>query len=795
MVFAIKEINENPRLLPNVTLGFRIYDSYLNPRWTYHATLHLLSPWKRFAPNYRCDSQDNLFAIIEGFFSAASSQIPSVFGMYKIPQLSYGYASPTVEDIQFVSLYQMIPNEALQYKGILQLLLHFDWTWVGFFDFGIHMNSEWFMEHMVPEFSKNGICFDFIDTAFKYGMDKGVRELMKWFEKVNDKLMKTQANVLIFYGDHYSIILFRYFLSNTMCKNHFKKPKGGVWLLTAHQEIKSIPSHRNWSTQYFHGALSVAIHSNKVPGFQEFLLRRSPSNSKGDGFLQDIWALAFSCVFPNSFLRNSQDFISTGNCTGEEKLENLPQPYLETSMTGRSYTIYNAVYVVAHALHAIFLSKSSRRLREGKRKELQNFQPWQLHHFLRDVSFNNTAGDKVSLVQKEELEGRFDVINWVTLPNQSLIKQKVGNIDLQAPADQGFSINEDIILWDYWFKQRRPHSVCAENCHPGYRKKKKEGKPFCCYDCAPCPEGKISAQKDMDDCFECTSDHYPNKEQNFCIPKVVTFLSYEEPLGISLALIALLFSLITALILGLFTKHHNTPIVKANNRSLTYTLLLSVFLCFLCVFLFIGQPGKVTCLLRQTAFGIIFSMAVSSVLAKTVTVILAFWTTNRDPNGGRGVGKRLAKSFVLSCTLTQAVICGLWLVISPPFSDADMHTFTEEIILNCNEGSAIMFYCVLGYMGFLATASFFVAIPARKLPDSFNEAKFITFSMLVSCSVWMTFVPTYLSTKGKYMVAVEVFSILASSAGLLGFIFLPKCYIIVLKPELNHRVHLIRRKH
>ncbi|XP_052602608.1 vomeronasal type-2 receptor 116-like isoform X7 [Peromyscus californicus insignis] len=396
---------------------------------------------------------------------------------------------------------------------------------------------------------------------------------------------------------------------------------------------------------------------------------------------------------------------------------------------------------------------------------------------MNHCSFNTTlewlSQHRFDMVLSEEGYNLYNAVYAVAHTYHEIISQQVDSQHIAKT--QG-------IFYDC---HQVPTSTCSVKCTPGFRKFHQEQTADCCFDCAWCPENEISNETDMEQCVSCPDDHYSNAEHTHCLQRHVSFLAYEDPLGMTLACMSLCFSAFTALVLGAFVKYNDTPIVKANNRILSYILLISITFCFLCSLLFIGHPNIVSCILQQTTFGVFFTVAVSTVLAKTITVVLAFKLTTPGRRI-RGMLVSGAPNFIIPiCTMVQIVLCGIWLVTSPPFIDTDTHSEHGQIIIVCNKGSVIAFHFVLGYLGSLALGSFTVAFLARNLPDRFNEAKFLTFSMLVFCSVWVTFLPVYHSTKGKVMVTVEVFSILASSAGLLGCIFGPKCYVILMRPNSN----------
>ncbi|KAG6539401.1 type-2 vomeronasal receptor [Crotalus adamanteus] len=754
-IFVIQAVNKNSQLLHNLTLGYSIHDNYLSTLATSDALLDTLSTGEVNVPNYSCGRKDNILALLDGAKRDISIQMSTLVGIYKVPQITCSFVSEVLSDKrQFPYFYRMAPKDGIQYPAIIQLLLHFRWILIGLFASDTE-KGENFMKMFTPMLVRNGIC---VVISQRFSMTAPTAPLRDGMSKWR------RVNVFVFFTDFSTMM-------DGIRHVHFaleglpQPIEGKIWIITLFGGLP-VKSHRLY--EYVHSIWNFYIQERGYDDtFQPFIFVEPQFQNQ-----------SFHCSFSKHIL----SVKVRRRCTQKEPLES--EGKRNSDKYRIDYRAFSVIKTLAHALNAAYSSRSKRK----KKKWLValRLQPWQLHPFLKKNEFCNFSEMKMYVDQNGDLIADLHIMSLFVFPEENYIEEQTGSFERQR-----LIISQDTLSLLKWLNKSLPQSICVENCHPGFVKWAREGEPVCCYDCIPCPEGTISTQEDTQKCTKCPDDQYPTEDRVQCIPKRITFLSYEEHLGIILVSFALLMFLTTGFVLIIFLKYLQTPIVKANNRELSYILLVSLFLCFLSSFLFIGQPRKATCLLRQTVFSIVFSVAVSSVLAKTITVVLAFLATKPGNRVRTWLGKSLANSIIFSGSAGQIFICALWLGISPPFPDSDLHSQPGEIILQCNEGSVTMFYVVLGYMCFLAAICFTVAFLARNLPGAFNEAKLITFSMLVFCSVWVSFLPSYLSTKGKSMVVVQIFSILASSAGLLGCIFFPKCYIIILRPDLNTKEHLM----
>uniref|UniRef100_A0A8C6XTN4 Receptor ligand binding region domain-containing protein n=1 Tax=Naja naja TaxID=35670 RepID=A0A8C6XTN4_NAJNA len=355
LVFAIKEINGNPNILPNVTLGFQIYDSYFNERMTNQATLGLLSIQNRFVPNYRCNMQKNLMAVIGGLDFDTSLHMSSILMIYNMPQISYGSFAPD-DQIQAPFFYRMVSNEAHQHTGIVELLLHFGWKWVGFLAVD-NESGEIFLQKLQLLLSQRGNCYAFSERIPKATyIEEYINTMQKWIH-IHQVIIKSKANAVVVYGEIFSMFSLQTLIGLGEWQNKTHYSMGKVWIMTAQLDFASTSYQIGEDIHVFHGSISFTVPSGEVQGFKSFLQQRDIFQTNEDSFLEHFWTQTFRCLFPDSKMAKH----NSEACSGQEKLDNLPSLAFEMSMTGHSYSIYNAVYVVAHALHALYQSKSKHR--------------------------------------------------------------------------------------------------------------------------------------------------------------------------------------------------------------------------------------------------------------------------------------------------------------------------------------------------------------------------------------------------------------------------------------------------
>ncbi|XP_031156862.1 extracellular calcium-sensing receptor-like [Sander lucioperca] len=773
MIFAIEEINNSSDLLPGVTLGYRIFDSCPSIPLSISASLNLMNRYD--SGEGSCSKLSNVHAVIGETTSTSTIGIARTMGPFHIPVISHSATCACLSNRRdYPSFFRTIPSDFYQSKALAKLVKYFGWTWVG----AIRTNSDYGnggMATFLEAAEREGVCVEYSVAIYR-------TDPRKWFLEVVDMIKKSTSKVIVAFADGTDLdILFKELHAQNVTGLQWVGSEG--WIT-----YRYIASPVNYAV--VQGAVGFAALNAHIPGLQEFLANSRPSTTPGDQGLVELWETVFGCTLTPQAETQAQ--VSVAACTGKESLWNTNTRFTDVSDASLLNNVYKATYAVAHALDVLFTCKNGQGPFENNTcADRENVQSWQVLHYLTQVNFTTKMGENVFFNEFGDPVARYALVNWQIDEAGYIVFETIGFYDASQPEGRQFEMKADVqAIWAGDILEV-PRSVCSKSCLPGTRRAFVKGKPICCFDCITCADGEFSNSTNAVKCDKCHPEYKPNEERNNCDLKAIEFLTYRELMGTLLVTFSVFGACLAMTIALIFFHYRQTPIVRANNSELSFLLLFSLTLCFLCSLTFIGRPSEWSCMLRHTAFGITFVLCISCVLGRTIVVLMAFKATLPGSNVMKWFGPTQQRLSVLTFTLIQVLICTLWLTSNPPFPFRNMKHYEETIILECALGSPLGFWAVLGYIGLLAMLCFVLAFLARKLPDNFNEAKFITFSMLIFCAVWITFIPAYASSPGKFTVAVEIFAILASSYGMLFCIFLPKCYIILLKPENNTRKHML----
>ncbi|XP_030600135.1 extracellular calcium-sensing receptor-like [Archocentrus centrarchus] len=764
MLFAIEEINNSTDLLPGVCLGYKIYDNCASIARSVGVTLALANGKEIMSVPSKtpCTRPAYVQAIIGATSSSPTMAISTVIGPFYVPVISHFASCACLSDkTKYPSFLRTIPSDYYQSRALAHLVKYFGWTWVG----AIRTNNDYGNNGMAT-FTETAqqldICLEYSVSFFRTDPYVKIQTIIDIIKASTSKvivafLTRADMNILLHEFSNHNLSGYQWVGSES-------------WIFDS--QTAAIDKHH-----ILDGAIGLSIPKAHVTGLREFMLDVKLLNSINNELFTEFWESLFSCKFKG--LKSTAEAVR--ECTGHEDLTGVQNSLIDMSLMPIFNNVYKGVYAVAHALHNIL----------NCNKTCNNnimLDPFMILQHILKIHFKTKEGDEVYFNENGDPAAKYEIINWQPRENSTVEFVTVGLYD--TSLKQQLNLQNKSFIWTRNSKQV-PVSVCSEKCPPGTRKVLQKGRPVCCYDCIRCAEGEISNITDSVTCLRCLPEFWSNENRDACIKKEAVFLSYEEIMGALLTAASLLGTCMTAGVALIYFKNRKTPIVRANNSELSFLLLFSLTLCFMCSLTFIGQPSDWSCMLRHVAFGITFVLCISCVLGKTMVVLVAFRATLPGSNVMKWFGPAQQRLCVTSFTLIQVLICVIWLTVSPPFPFKNFKEFKDKITLECALGSAVGYWAVLGYIGLLSVLCFIFAFLARKLPDNFNEAKFITFSMLIFCAVWITFIPAYVSSPGKFSVAVEIFAILASSFGLLICIFSPKCYIILLKPERNTKKNMM----
>ncbi|KAG8436064.1 hypothetical protein GDO86_007244, partial [Hymenochirus boettgeri] len=479
------------------------------------------------------------------------------------------------------------------------------------------------------------------------------------------------------------------------------------------------------------GAITILPKRATIEGFDAYFTSRTLENNRRNVWFAEYWEENFNCKLT---ITGSKKEDTDRKCTGQERI-GQDSPYQQDE---RVQFVVDAVYAMAHALHN--MNKDLCPGSTGICPEMEHAGGKKLLKYIRNVSFNGSAGTPVMFNKNGDALGRYDIFQY-QISNGSTQGYK-----LIGQWTDELQLNTEDMQWTNGMREVPP-SVCSLPCTMGERKKMVKGMP-CCWNCELCDGYKYL--QDEFTCNLCDYNMRPNRNRTGCDSIPIIKLEWHSPWAVIPVFLAMLGIIATIFVMATFIRYNDTPIVRASGRELSYVLLTGIFLCYIITFLMIAKPDVAVCSFRRIFLGLGMCISYAALLTKTNRIYRIFAQGKKSVTAPRLISPTSQLAITSSLISIQLLGVFIWFGVTPPniIIDYGQHTVSPEHargVLKCDI-TDLQIICSLGYSILLMVTCTVYAIKTRGVPENFNEAKPIGFTMYTTCIVWLAFIPIFFGT-------------------------------------------------
>ncbi|XP_064627215.1 metabotropic glutamate receptor 3-like [Lineus longissimus] len=748
-VYAVEQINKNPEILQNVTLGYIFLDACASEFTALARTLYLI-PDKRTEVQSclamtgwgsSCDGRGKARYDVAGLVGIQTSNhanlVSPVLSLFKIPHISTIATGDSFSDKEkYPYFLRTIPPDRYQVETFAAVLLHFKWTYVS----AVYKQGAYGTEGMKAlsaALAGKGVCF---------AVQQEVSPSFTAYDELVQNLLDKSAKVVILFADSsYMKKVFEAMEKRNVLQSFiFIASETYSSLLSDPEAVKIIPI----------GLLALSPGDKGNPPFDIYFKSLSTIDANGSYILQPYWEDEFSCSFSN--------------------LSNLCKPGLHFDRTDeKASRVIDTVSVLAYAIDYVVKQNCSGVEAKDMSKcvkgpdVLAALKAVKYHGSLGNIEFD-ANGDPVGVYEVKN----FQMVNGVKKDVRVAMyvtKDKV----LVHDANNKFEWPSNVKLVD-----EIPEAVCSHPCLKGQQRIQKDVQ--CCWDCRPCRNNERT-NVNQSECVACPAFYWPNPTTLMtCDELPATHLRWSDVIVILMLSLDLVASIMTVAVVVLFTKNRQAKLIKASSIELMYMILIGVIVSLFVVISFLAVPGTFSCYFSHFGFHTTFAMCYAPLLVKTRRIFAIFDAGKKSNKPPRLISSSSQVVTTSILVVIEVIICAAVAIHDPPIPQKTMPVPTVNYVeLGCHTTMLILLTpLIYNLVLVLATTAF--AFKARKVPSNFNETRFITFSVYTTLVLWMAFIPTYFTSSNAGLKVIYLTIAMFINAFVIHVcLFIPKIYAVI----------------